>query len=188
MQRQYIYKFIFFKLWMPKFKAGFTLWLNWCPPLPPLSQTTKESELNPKQSEPEVKTRTFSLRCQKAALPSPGECDSTDLGLTRRGQEGWAEPKAPHFCQVLGRRWHCWLGHSEPLCSQSLQGSGDIMHTLLKPRSRKYSLQKSWLLQNRVILGLPWWLSSKESACNAGDSGLIPGSGRSLGEGNGNPL
>ena len=34
---------------------------------------------------------------------------------------------------------------------------------------------------------LPWWLG-KESACNAGDSGLIPGSGRSPGEGNGNPV
>ena len=28
----------------------------------------------------------------------------------------------------------------------------------------------------------------KESGCNAGDPGLIPGSGRSTGEGNGNPL
>ena len=28
----------------------------------------------------------------------------------------------------------------------------------------------------------------KESACSAGDLGLIPGSGRSSGEGNGNPL
>ena len=28
----------------------------------------------------------------------------------------------------------------------------------------------------------------KESACNAGDPGLIPGLGRSPGEGNGNPL
>ena len=39
--------------------------------------------------------------------------------------------------------------------------------------------------------GLPWWLSSKESACNAGDAGdigEIPGSGRSPGEGNGNSL
>ena len=36
--------------------------------------------------------------------------------------------------------------------------------------------------------GLPRWLSGKESACNAGDMGLIPGSGRSPGEGNGNPL
>ena len=29
---------------------------------------------------------------------------------------------------------------------------------------------------------------SKESACNAGDLGLIPGSRRPRGEGNGNPL
>ena len=29
---------------------------------------------------------------------------------------------------------------------------------------------------------------SKESACNAGDQGSIPGSGRSPGEGNGNPV
>ena len=28
----------------------------------------------------------------------------------------------------------------------------------------------------------------KESACNAGDLGSIPGSGRSSGEGNGNPF
>ena len=32
------------------------------------------------------------------------------------------------------------------------------------------------------------WLRWKESACNAGDLGSIPGQGRSLGEGNGNPL
>ena len=36
--------------------------------------------------------------------------------------------------------------------------------------------------------GLPWWLSSKESACDAGDAGLIPHSGQSPGEGNGKPL
>ena len=35
---------------------------------------------------------------------------------------------------------------------------------------------------------LPRWLSSKESACNAGDAGSIPGSGRSPGGGHGNPL
>ena len=35
---------------------------------------------------------------------------------------------------------------------------------------------------------LPRWLTGKESACNEGDSGMIPGSGRSPGEGNGNPL
>ena len=35
---------------------------------------------------------------------------------------------------------------------------------------------------------LPRWFSGKESAYNAGDIGSIPGSGRSPGEGNGNPL
>ena len=35
---------------------------------------------------------------------------------------------------------------------------------------------------------LPRWLSDKKSACNAGDAGLIPGWGRSPGEGNGTPL
>ena len=39
-----------------------------------------------------------------------------------------------------------------------------------------------------VFYGLPWWLNGKESACNAGDPGLIPGLGRSPGEANGNPL
>ena len=32
------------------------------------------------------------------------------------------------------------------------------------------------------------WLRDKESACQEGDSGLNPGSGRSPGAGNGNPL
>ena len=39
----------------------------------------------------------------------------------------------------------------------------------------------------RAGIRLPRWLSGKEFTCNAGDSGSIPGSGRSLGEGNGNP-
>ena len=34
----------------------------------------------------------------------------------------------------------------------------------------------------------PGGLDGKESACNAGDPGLIPGWGRFPGEGNGNPL
>ena len=45
-------------------------------------------------------------------------------------------------------------------------------------------------LERRVTLyrRLPYSSDDKESACNAGDLGLIPGSGRSPGEGNGNPL
>ena len=36
--------------------------------------------------------------------------------------------------------------------------------------------------------GFPHSSISKDSACDAGDPGLIPGSGRSPGKGNGNPL
>ena len=36
--------------------------------------------------------------------------------------------------------------------------------------------------------GFPGGSDGKESACNAGDPGLIPGSGRSPGEENANPL
>ena len=47
---------------------------------------------------------------------------------------------------------------------------------------------------NNILFGIqknfkiPGDSVGKESACNAGDPGLIPGSGRSPGEGNGNPL
>ena len=46
-------------------------------------------------------------------------------------------------------------------------------------------------LSQCLLLGLPRWLSGKESPTNegdAGDWGLIPALGRSPGEGNGNPL
>ena len=36
------------------------------------------------------------------------------------------------------------------------------------------------------LLSFPGGSDGKASACNAGDPGLIPGSGRSPGEGNGN--
>jgi len=39
-----------------------------------------------------------------------------------------------------------------------------------------------------VRLPCPCGSNVKESACNAGELGSIPGSGRSPGEGNGNPL
>ena len=47
--------------------------------------------------------------------------------------------------------------------------------------------------QNSLLIHLSkfsprWVLVGKEFPCNAGDPGLIPGSGRSPGEGNGSPL
>ena len=43
-------------------------------------------------------------------------------------------------------------------------------------------------LPTSVFLGFPSGLAGKESACNGGDLGLIPGLRRSPGEGNGCPL
>ena len=41
---------------------------------------------------------------------------------------------------------------------------------------------------NKAYVGFPGGSDHKESACNAGDTSSIPESGRSPGEGNGNPL
>ena len=43
-------------------------------------------------------------------------------------------------------------------------------------------------LPTPVFLGFPWGSTGKEAACNVGDLGLIPGLGRSPGEGKGYPL
>ena len=49
-------------------------------------------------------------------------------------------------------------------------------------------LMSDFCLPIRVPWGFPDGSDSKESACNERDPGLIPGSGRSPGKGNGNPL
>ena len=47
---------------------------------------------------------------------------------------------------------------------------------------------KSYLHADMVVWGFPGGSEVKASAYNAGDLGSIPGSGKSPGEGNGNPL
>ena len=54
------------------------------------------------------------------------------------------------------------------------------MKKLLLPNFVKDALSLGW--------GFPGGSDGKESACNAGDLGLIPGLGRSPGGGNDNPL
>ena len=46
----------------------------------------------------------------------------------------------------------------------------------------------NYSLPSNLIGGFPGGSVGKESACNAGDPGLIPGLGRSPGEGIGSPL
>ena len=75
-----------------------------------------------------------------------------------------------------------------------------LISLLSEGLSRAFSSTRVWRheffsAKERLLLfgfkygsGLPRWLSSKESTCNAGDVGLIPGSGIFPGAGNGNPL
>ena len=44
------------------------------------------------------------------------------------------------------------------------------------------------MVKNLPSKSFPGGSDGKESACSVGDPGSIPGSGRSLGEGHGNPL
>ena len=48
--------------------------------------------------------------------------------------------------------------------------------------------QTNHCFRNSFHNDFPGGLDGKESACNAGDLGLISGSGRSAGEGHGKPL
>ena len=61
-----------------------------------------------------------------------------------------------------------------------------------EPNTITLNLQRSFILgEFRTSIktkGFPGGSDGKESACNAVDPGSIPGSGRSPGEGNGNPL
>ena len=74
--------------------------------------------------------------------------------------------------------------------SQAVPGYPPKMERLLasNPQVESLFFKKKKTTYLLIYLGFPGGSDSKESACNAGDMGLIPESGRSLGEGNGCPL
>ena len=83
----------------------------------------------------------------------------------------------PHLVFTMGLPWYLNWYRIHPQCS--------------RPRFNSWVGKISWRrdrLSTAVLLGFPGGLDGKESACNAGDPGLIPGSGRSPGEGIGCPL
>ena len=62
---------------------------------------------------------------------------------------------------------------------------------IMRPQFNSW-VRKIWWRRDRlptpVFLGFPCGSAGKESACNVGDLGLVPGLGRSPGEGKGYPL
>ena len=79
-----------------------------------------------------------------------------------------------------------------------LRGGASLIAQLVKdPLAMQETLVHSWVgkicwrrdrLPTPVFLGFLGGSTGKESACNAGDLGSIPGLGRSPGEGDGYPL
>jgi len=63
-----------------------------------------------------------------------------------------------------------------------------FIYATLNLQCWKWGLLIPTLLKQTRNCGIPRWLRGKESTCNTGDLGSIPGLGRTLGVGNGNPL
>ena len=120
-------------------------------------------------------------------IASPGWMHETSArgwctGMTQRvgmgtevgGDSGWGTHVNPWLIHV--NVWQKPLQYFKVISLQLIKiiGEGEKRH-----------LQKKNL---GIVLGFLCGSADKESACNAGDPAPIPGSGRSPGEGNGNPL
>ena len=112
---------------------------------------------------------------------------------------------ASKITRQLNRCGHVMFSYSTlktSLVAQTVKGLPTMRETRVQSLGQEDLLEKgmaaySSILASRTshpkkelkeILGFPGGSEVKASACNAGDMGSIPGSGRSPKEGNGNPL
>ena len=95
---------------------------------------------------------------------------------------------------VLPYKWNFPINASDWTCKYNRgKHQLEILYPAEESTLRVYNLY--WGLRNSLLFlstglskGFPGGSEGKASACNAGDLGSIPGSGRSPGEGNSNPL
>ena len=97
---------------------------------------------------------------------------------SRQIQKGWFGETQAHYEQLRPAAPRMCLSTVERHSHGSLHS---LMPCELRIRTQEFRCPK-------MQVGVPWWLSGKESTCHAEDVGSIPGSGKSPGEGNGNPL
>ena len=118
-------------------------------------------------------------RLQRRALPqgcSPGVSRGAERGAGGFPRSQLWSCNRLFICTV--KKWVNEAGHLGTSRTASQPGALCVCFYVLLLNSKvKY-----------VHMGLPRGLSDKESTCQAGDAGLIPGWGRCPGEENGNPL
>ena len=108
--------------------------------------------------------------------------------------------------QVPTHRGKLDLGHGVQIIVLTWQTPERVLRTPKDPRGHFKNCWYIWKISDKQLrissVGLPWWEGKgilfhwatwkppvvKNPPANAGDVGSIPGSGRFLGEGNGNPL
>ena len=97
----------------------------------------------------------------------------------------WKTSKELFFCPTIGKKKSSSCVHSYPGPNFSRKTFSLSMVNVIQAVDLSHT-DFSMLRWNTS--DFPRWLSGKESSCNAGNAGSVPGSGRTPGGGNGNPL
>ena len=117
------------------------------------------------------------IRIQSGTMGFPGGAVVKNLPANARDTGGAG--------RIPGSGRSPGVGNVSPLqcsCLQNPRDGGAPVGCRLWGRTESDTTER--LSSGRYKEGFPQWLSSTESACEAGDKGSIPGSGRSPGVGN----
>ena len=120
----------------------------------------------------------------------PPDANSQLMGKDPDAGKDWRQKKRVTEDEMVG--WHHWCNRHK-LGQTAGIGEGQeawcaAVHGVAKGRTRHGNSTTTATTMGVLISGFPGSSDGKVSAYNVGDLGLIPGSERSPGEGNGNPL
>ena len=172
--------------WVFLFENKLKNWCFWTVVL----QKTLESFLDCKEIKPVTpkgnQCRIFIGRTDiEAETPIlwPPDMKSWLIGKDPDAGKDWRQEEKGTTEDEMGG-WHRQLnGHEFEQASGVGDGQGSLVYS--SPWGCKELDTTEWLNWTRTNKRFPWWLRWKESVCNAGDPGLIPGLERSTGRGYG---